>query len=63
LSGGIVLVSAADLTGGSDIHDVVVSSNVARKNAPLDIWYDGSGSGVRFADNSCGTSKPARICD
>lgn len=63
LSGGIVLVSAADITGGSDIHDVTVMSNVARRNAPFDIWYDGSGSGVHFAENSCGTSNPASICD
>lgn len=61
--GGIVLLSAAEITGGSDLANDVISHNVALANRPNDIFWDGSGSGtVSFPGNVCRTSQPAWIC-
>jgi len=61
-SGGIVLLSAALLDGGSDIIGDTVRGNTATGNAPADIVYDGSGRGNRFTDNECATSLPGHLC-
>jgi hypothetical protein len=60
-SGGVVLVSGAP-AGGSVERDNVIRNNVALNNSPVDIFWDGAGTGNRFPDNRCGTSDPGWIC-
>jgi hypothetical protein len=60
-SGGIVVASATP-AGGADPVDDLVRRNHAHRNSPVDILYDGSGSGNRFVGNDCGTSTPTWIC-
>jgi nitrous oxidase accessory protein NosD len=51
--GGLALLSAAPITGGSaPAHDVVVH-NVALDNAPADVLYDGSGTANTVHSNDC----------
>jgi nitrous oxidase accessory protein NosD len=57
-SGGVVLVRGF---GGTAPRDNSVVSNDFGRNDP-DIFWDGSGSGNRFAENNCDTSVPARLC-
>jgi Right handed beta helix region len=61
-SGGIVVASAMP-AGGADPVDDLVRRNHAHRNSPVDILYDGSGSGNRFVRNDCGTSTPNWICN
>ena len=61
-SGGIVVASAMP-AGGADPVDDLVRRNHAHHNSPVDILYDGSGSGNRFVRNDCGTSTPNWICN
>ena len=62
-SGGIVLMSAADLVpGGHDPNNNVISNNTAYGNAPDDISYDGTGSGNDLSGNYCGSSAPSGSC-
>ena len=61
-SGGIVLLSAAALTGGGDPSNDEVSDNSAYGNQPADLSWDGTGSGNTFSDNHCGTSVPSGSC-
>ena len=58
-SGGVVVVRGP---GGTAPRDNSVVSNDFGRNEP-DIFWDGSGSGNRFADNNCDTSVPARLCN
>jgi parallel beta helix pectate lyase-like protein len=61
-SGGIVILSARQLTHGSNPrHDSIVN-NTAYRNRPADIRWDGTGSGLHFARNHCRTSAPAGLC-
>jgi parallel beta-helix repeat protein len=60
-SGGIVLVSSA-FERGPDPTDNVVKDNVALKNSPFDIRWDGTGSGNVFHTNTCHMSEPSWIC-
>jgi parallel beta-helix repeat protein len=62
-SGGVFLMSAADLvSGGHDPMDNVVSNNTAFGNAPHDISSDGTGSGNDLSGNYCGSSSPTGSC-
>jgi nitrous oxidase accessory protein NosD len=64
--GGIVLVTAeAEEPGGAAIAPSgnVVRRNVALRNRPFDISWDGTGTGNRFVDNLCRTSRPEGLCD
>ncbi len=61
-SGGILLLSAAQFTGGSDPVGNSIHDNTAYRDSPADIIYDGSGSGNTFARNHCTTSVPAGLC-
>jgi len=61
-SGGIVLLSAKPITGGSDVIDNIVRNNTAYSNEPADIIYDGSGHGNQFYTNHCDTSMPDGLC-
>ncbi|MGN6377493.1 MAG: right-handed parallel beta-helix repeat-containing protein [Gaiellales bacterium] len=60
-SGGIVVASSV-IAGGADPTNDQVRRNHAHGNSPLDVLYDGTGSGNTFAGNDCGTSSPALIC-
>jgi hypothetical protein len=60
-SGGIVLLSAKMFGGVDAAHNLVVK-NVAFKNRPADIRWDGKGVGNRFIDNKCKTSIPKGLC-
>jgi hypothetical protein len=61
-SGGIVVLSAHALTGGSNPNFDTISRNTAFRNKPADLRWDGTGTGVRFKGNSCATSIPAGLC-
>jgi nitrous oxidase accessory protein NosD len=64
VSGGIVLVTAEpEEPGGEAIAPSgnVVRKNVALRNRPFDISWDGTGN--RFVDNRCRTSQPDGLCD
>jgi nitrous oxidase accessory protein NosD len=61
-SGGIVLLSAKQLDGGSNPKNNVVRRNLVIGNQPKDIRWDGTGSGNVFRNNACGTSKPNGLC-
>ena len=61
-SGGIVVASAHALTHGSNPNFDTIVRNVAFRNHPADLIWDGSGIGVRFRANVCGTSLPPGLC-
>jgi hypothetical protein len=61
-SGGIVVASAHALTHGSNPDFDAVVRNSAFGNHPADLIWDGTGAGVRFAANACGTSLPPGMC-
>ncbi len=61
-SGGIVLLSASMVSGGSDVNNDTIRDNHARHNLPDDIVWDGSGYGNHFSDNECGASTPGHLC-
>jgi parallel beta-helix repeat protein len=62
LAGGIVVVASTEAGGDDPNHNRIVR-NVAFRNQPFDVFWDGSGDGNRFRNNHCGTSDPAWICD
>lgn len=61
-SGGIVVVSAQGLTHGSNPNFDTIAGNRAHRDQPADLLWDGSGTGVHFAGNHCGTSIPGGLC-
>jgi len=61
-SGGIVVASAKALTKGSNPNFDTVAFNTAFRNHPADLIWDGTGVGVRFTGNACGTSLPSGLC-
>jgi parallel beta-helix repeat protein len=61
-SGGIVVASAQELTGGSDPAFDTIVTNTAFGNHPADLIWDRSGTGVAFVFNHCGTSIPPGLC-
>lgn len=61
-SGGIVLMSAADLTQGADPTGNTVKNNTAFQNSPADISSDGTGTGNDLTGNYCSTSSPSGFC-
>ncbi len=61
-SGGIVVASAKALTHGSNPNFDTISFNFAFRNHPADLVWDGTGVGVRFKGNACGTSLPPGLC-
>ncbi len=64
LGGGIVLVTGGE-PGGTQFAPSgnTVRKNVAFRNRPFDIAWDGTGSGVVFKGNRCATSRPGGLCD
>jgi parallel beta-helix repeat protein len=61
-SGGIVVASAHALTKGSNPNFDTIAHNIAFRNHPADLIWDGTGVGVRFKANHCGTSVPPGLC-
>lgn len=61
-SGGIVVLSAHALTHGSNPNFDTIARNTAFRNHPADLRWDGTGTGVRFKANRCGTSVPSGFC-
>jgi nitrous oxidase accessory protein NosD len=51
--GGLALLGAGPITGGSAPTGDVLVHNVVLGNAPSDVLYDGSGSGNRVGPNVC----------
>ena len=61
-SGGIVVASAKALSHGSNPNFDTISFNSVFRNHPADLVWDGTGVGVRFKGNACGTSLPPGLC-
>jgi nitrous oxidase accessory protein NosD len=61
-SGGIVLLSAARLTKGSNPSHDTILANRAFNNHPADLIWDRTGVGNRFLRNHCGKSIPRGFC-
>lgn len=61
-SGGIVVASAASLTGGSNPNFDTIIRNTAYRDKPADLIWDGTGKRVRFIQNHCTTSIPGGLC-
>jgi hypothetical protein len=67
LAGGIIVVSTANVSvfpgfyGGVAEHNIV-ENNAVLDNHPLDLIYDGLGTGNHFVSNRCETSLPAGLC-
>jgi parallel beta-helix repeat protein len=64
LGGGIVLVTGGE-PGGPQLAPSgnTVRKNVAFRNQPFDIAWDGTGTDVRFKGNRCATSQPDGLCN
>jgi hypothetical protein len=62
VSGGLVMLSARQITGGSPLRNNTIRDNTITGNAPFDIFFDESGFNNRFIRNVCDTSQPAWIC-
>ena len=61
-SGGIVVLSAQVVSGGSDPEFDTVARNTAFGDQPADVIWDGTGTGNTFVGNHCGTSMPTGLC-
>ena len=61
-SGGIVVASAKQLTGGSDPNFDTIARNTACRDHPADLIWDGTGTNVTFTGNHCTTSLPPGLC-
>ncbi len=61
-SGGIVVLSAARISHGSNPDHDTIAANHAFHNRPADLIWDGTGVGVHFVANHCGKSQPAGLC-
>jgi hypothetical protein len=61
-SGGIVVLSASMISHGSNPNHDTIAANRAFRNRPADLIWDGTGVGVHFVANHCGTSQPAGLC-
>lgn len=61
-SGGIVVASAASLTGGSDPEFDTIARNTAFSDHPADLIWDGTGNSINFIANHCATSIPSGLC-
>jgi nitrous oxidase accessory protein NosD len=61
-SGGIVVLSAAALTKGSNPDFDTIAFNTAFRDRPADLRWDRTGVRVRFTGNVCATSVPPGLC-
>ena len=61
-SGGIVVLSAKQLTNGSNPNFDTIVANTAFRNRPADLRWDRTGRGVKFLRNHCAKSIPGGLC-
>jgi hypothetical protein len=61
-SGGIVVASAKQLTGGSNPNLDTIAHNTAYRDHPADLHWDGTGTNVTFTGNYCATSLSPGLC-
>lgn len=61
--GGGVIVINSKFDGGDNPVGNTVRNNTILNNRPLDVFYDGTGSGNTFPNNECNRSQPGFICD
>ena len=59
--GGVVVIDTTAL-GGAAPADIIVTQNKVQDNAPVDLFWDGTGSNVKFMRNTCSTATPASLC-
>ncbi len=59
-SGGIVIVSTMR-GGGADPMNNTVRDNDLSNNKPVDIFWDGTGTGNKVRGNDCETAQPANL--
>lgn len=59
-AGGIVVISHP-FTGAAP-RDILVTTNRSFDNLPADLVWDGTGTGIRFRGNHCGSSRPEGLC-
>jgi hypothetical protein len=60
-SSGVTILDGTDEVGSDAPKNVLVAKNRFRND--LDIFWDKSGSNIRFEDNRCRTSRPEGLCD
>lgn len=60
--GGVAVLDAGPFTGGAAPSGNVLTHNVITGNAPMDLLYDGSGTGNIMRDNICATRTTPRAC-
>jgi hypothetical protein len=60
-SGGIVVLSARQISGGSNPNFDTIARNTAFRDRPADLRWDGTGTGVRFLANQRRTSAPSGL--
>ncbi len=60
-SGGIMLASSKDSGGSNPIRNRI-ETNLAKRNRPADLIWDGTGSDNRFVNNDCNRSAPKGLC-
>ncbi|MGZ6927055.1 MAG: right-handed parallel beta-helix repeat-containing protein [Acidimicrobiia bacterium] len=60
-TGGLIIIDTTGF-GGTVPTNNSVTDNRFKRNRPVDVFSDGSGSGNTFHDNRCKTSTPASIC-
>ena len=58
---GIFLLDTTGFGGTTPMNNRV-SDNRLKRNVPVDIFSDGSGSGNIFSENQCSTSTPGGLC-
>ncbi|HEY2552315.1 MAG TPA: right-handed parallel beta-helix repeat-containing protein [Streptosporangiaceae bacterium] len=61
-SGGIVVLSAKQISHGSNPNFDTIVGNTAFRNRPADLRWDGTGRRVRFLRNHCAKSMPGGLC-
>jgi len=61
LAGGILLMSGTAF-GTGDANNNLIARNLAHRNQPADIVWDGTGTNNHFRHNHCDTSQPAGLC-
>jgi len=60
-SGGVVIIDTTGF-GGTTPSDNRVEDNRITGNQPVDIFWDGTGTGNKVKENRCDTSTPAGLC-
>ena len=60
-SSGVTILDGTDVVGSDPPEKVLVAKNRFRND--LDIFWDESGTNIRFKNNRCRTSTPEGLCD